>query len=106
MGVEAVTEEIPSIDLSCSPLIEISNRQEEFWEFSIYVKVVWKGRTYGIFANNEFEKGLEEPEYENKDIKISSHQEGMYPALRELSSSQGAFSWNLLGKLFIYILNI
>ena len=84
MDVEAVTDEIPSNALSCSPLIEISNLQEEFWEFSIYVKAVWKGKTYGIFANNEFEKGLEEPEYENKDIKISSHQEEMYPALRKI----------------------
>ena len=58
MDVEAVTDEIHSNVLSCSPLVEISNLQEEFWEFSIYVKSMWKGRTYGIFADNEFEKDV------------------------------------------------
>ena len=46
------------------PLIEISNLQGEFREFSIYVEAVWKGKTYGIFANTEFKKDSEEPKYE------------------------------------------
>ena len=88
---------IQSNALSCSPLIELSNLQEEFWEFSIYVKALWKGRTYGIFANNEFEKGLEEPEYENKDIKISSHQEEIeLKADKELESGN---TWGMFAAL-------
>ena len=38
MDVEALTDEIPSCALSCSPLIELSNLQEECWEFSIPVE--------------------------------------------------------------------
>ena len=40
MDVEAVTDEIPSNALFCSPLIELSNLQQEFWEFSIHVETV------------------------------------------------------------------
>ena len=40
MDVEAVTDEIPSYALSCSPLIDFSNLQEECWEFSIHVEAV------------------------------------------------------------------
>ena len=69
MDVEAVTDEIPSNALSCSPLIELSNLQQEFWEFSVHVEAVKskKGRIYGIIADNEIRNGLEELEYENKD---------------------------------------
>ena len=75
MDVEAVTDEIPSNALSCSPLIELSSLQQEFWEFSVHVEAVKskKGRIYGIIADNEIRNGLEELEYENKDRNISSH---------------------------------
>ena len=75
MDAEAVTHDIPSNALSCCPLIEVSNLQQEFWEFSIHVEAVKsrKCRIYEILADNEIRNGLEELEYENKDRNVSSH---------------------------------
>ena len=67
MDVEAVTDEIPSYALSCSPLIDFSNLQEECWEFSIHVEAVQtKGRQNlwnpSINWNKQISTSLEEVE--------------------------------------------